>query len=263
MSAVATRTGPRNEESVSNWDGEALRTALAGGPSVNTGDTTFRIATTLQDRMAAFGLVYDKYLQKGMLQPNAYRLRVTEFHLAPTTTVFVAHRKGEMIATVTLIGDGDLGLPMDQIHPDITGAVREAGLSVGEVSCLAFQKQEMKHVLPVFIELTRLMAQYARRNGMHQFLIGCIPQHARFYCRFLGFEQIGEIRPYPTVCNTLGVACCLDFNRIDRERPDCYDKYFSRRLPVAALNAAPMTPFELDAFAQVVQKSEQQLLQMV
>lgn len=222
-----------------------------------------RIVQTMQDRMAAFGLVYDKYLAKGMLRPNPYRMRVIEHHLLPTTTVFVAVRDGEVVATVTLIGDGELGLPMDGIHPEVMESVRDRQLYVGEVSCLAFKKQEMKYVLPIFIDLTRLMAQFARAQGMDQFLIGCIPQHARFYCRFLGFEQIGQVRPYPTVCNTLGVACCLDFHRIDRDRPDCYDKYFSQRLPPAALAAAPMTPFERDAFEQVVQRSQQQLLQMV
>lgn len=224
--------------------------------------TTCRIATTMQDRLAAFGLVYDKYLSKGMLHPNRYQLRVTEYHLLDTTTVFVAVRKEQVIATVTLIGDGALGLPLDAVHPDITGDARRKGLCVGEVSCLAFQKQDFKHVLPVFIDLTRVMAQYARKNRMDQFLIACIPQHARFYCRYLGFEQIGTVRPYPTVCNTLGVACCLDFARIDRERPDCYDRYFADRLPEAALRSVPMSAFERDAFAQVVEHTEQRLLQM-
>ena len=225
--------------------------------------TESRIAKTMQDRMAAFGLTYDKYLAKGMLQPNPYRMRVIEHHLLPSTTVFIAVRNGEVVATVTLIGDGELGLPMDHIHPEVTESVRRRGLYVGEVSCLAFKKQEMKYVLPIFIDLTRLMSQYARANGMQQFLIGCIPQHARFYCRFLGFEKIGQVRPYPTVCNTLGVACCLDFERIDHERPECYDKYFGEALPDEALLVEPMTPFEQDAFSQVTQKSRQQLLQMV
>jgi hypothetical protein len=222
-----------------------------------------RIARTMQDRMAAFGLVYDKYLAKGMLQANPYKMRVIEHHLVPTTTVFIAVRDEEVVATVTLIGDGELGLPMDHIHPEVMESVRRRRLYVGEVSCLAFKRQEMKYVLPIFIDLTRLMAQYARAKGMQQFLIGCIPQHARFYCRFLGFEQIGQVRPYPTVCNTLGVACCLDFDRVDRERPDCYDKYFGLTLPDDLLSSEPMSPFEQDAFAQVTHKSQQQLLQMV
>ena len=222
-----------------------------------------RIAQTMQDRMAAFGLVYEKYLAKGMLEPNPYKMRVIEHHLLPTTTAFIAVRNGEVVATVTLIGDGELGVPLEGIHPEVLDTVRRQQLDVGEVSCLAFKKQEMKYVLPIFIDLTRLMSQYARAHGMQQFLIGCIPQHARFYCRFLGFEQIGEERPYPTVCNTVGVACCLDFDRIDHQRPDCYDKYFGQRLPAEALRADPMSPFERDAFSQVIHKSEQQLLQMV
>ena len=49
-----------------------------------------RIAQSIQERMAAFGLVYDKYLAKGMLQPNPFRMRVIEHHLvrARRTPVF-------------------------------------------------------------------------------------------------------------------------------------------------------------------------------
>ena len=213
--------------------------------------------------MAAFGLVYDKYLAKGMLAANPYCMRVLEHHLLPSTSVYVAFRNNEIIATVTLIGDGELGLPMDGIHPEVTQAARDEGLYVGEVSCLAFRQQELKDVLPVFIELTRLMSQAARANGMQQYLIGCIPRHARFYTRFLGFQQVGGLRPYPTVCDTMGVACCLDFARIDVERPDCYVRYFSEQLPAAALKTVPMSQFEREAFSRVIHHSPQQLLQMV
>jgi hypothetical protein len=259
MPSTATVRGDCSVRYSSDWSIEIPRISDCTTPA----PAQVRIAQTMRDRMAAFGLVYDKYLAKGMLHPNPFRMRVIEHHLLPTTTVFVAVRDGEVVATVTLIGDGALGLPMDHIHPEVTESVRDRQLYVGEVSCLAFKKQEMKFVLPIFIDLTRLMAQFARANGMQQFLIGCIPQHARFYCRFLGFEQIGQVRPYPTVCNTLGVACCLDFERVDRDRPDCYDKYFGKRLPDQMLHSEPMSPFEEEAFAQVAHESPQQLLQMV
>jgi hypothetical protein len=205
--------------------------------------------------MAAFSLVYDKYVEKGMLQPNRYGLRVTEFHLLDTTTVYVAVREGQVIGTATLIGDGDLALPMDEVHPEITRNARHRGVSIGEATCLAIRSPHRIADLPVFIGLTRLMAQYARTQGLQQILLGCVPGHAKFYCRFLGFEQIGRVRPYPTVCNTLGVACRLDFERIDRDRPGNYDRYFGEPLPAQALINTPMSDFERRAFSSVLEHS--------
>ncbi|MBX3441580.1 MAG: hypothetical protein KF774_04175 [Planctomyces sp.] len=226
---------------------------------VRGGPVACKIAGNKAERTEAFRLVYENYVRKGMIPENVYRLRVTEYHMLPTTTIFVARQGTEVIGTVSLIADGDLGLPMDRIQPELVDEARQAGRRPAEVSCLAFRKLEFHEFLPVFIEMTRLMAQFARRNGIGQFLIGCVPRHAQFYCHFLGFEQVGGVRPYATVANTLGVACCLDFDRVDRCRPDCYEQYFGVRAPESKFDSIPMSDRERAAFAHVVELTEQPL----
>ena len=220
----------------------------------------YRIARNKADRMAAFRLVYNNYLAKGLIQPNPNLLRVTEHHLLPTTTIFNAVRAGRVVCTVTLIGDGRLGLPMECIYPAEIDAARERGLYVGEVSALAVTDVGFRTFVPIFVEITRLMAQFARANGMDQFLIAVHPKHSRFYQRFMGFEQIGGLKEYPSVQNAPAVACCLDFARIDRERPACYDSFFGVPLPESELESVPMTDGEREAFGHVVDVTEQRLL---
>ncbi len=232
----------------------------ADPPRKATSSTHYRIGRDKADRIAAFRLVYDNYLAKGLIEPNPYHLRVTEHHLLPTTTIFNAIRGGRVVCTVTLIGDGRLGLPMECIYPTEIDAARERGLYVGEVSALTATDVEFRTFVPIFVEITRLMAQFARANGMDQFLIAVHPKHARFYQRFMGFEQIGGLKEYPTVQNAPAVACCLDFARIDRERPACYDSFFSVPLPQSELESVPITDGEIEAYGGVVDVTEQSLL---
>lgn len=225
----------------------------AAAPQAAPATTTFRIAASPSERLAAFRLAYDKYVAKGMLRPNPYRLRVTEFHLLETTAVFVAVRDGHVIGTATLIRDGALGLPMDDVHWETTSAARRRGITVGEASGLAIHNPHCLPDMAVFGGLMRIMAQYAKTHGVQHVLLGCIPRHAAVHSRLLGFEQIGQVRPYPAVCNTLGVACRLDLARIAHVRPDIYDKYFGDPLPPTTFRTPPMSELERLAFGRVIE----------
>src|SRR5690606_3507969 len=48
------------------------------------------IAATRAERERAFRLIYDAYVRSGLGTPNAWQMRVTPYHLLPTTTIFNA-----------------------------------------------------------------------------------------------------------------------------------------------------------------------------
>jgi hypothetical protein len=216
-----------------------------------TSPIQYRIATTKWERLAAYRLVYDHYMKAGFIQSNPFRFRVTRHHLLPTTQVFLALRDEEPICTVSLIADTSLGLPMESIYHEEVAQSRDNGLYVGEVSALAGCTTDFRSFLPIFVQLTRLMAQYARKQGMHQFLIAVHPKHAGFYERFMGFEEIGPVREYPCVQNAPAVACCLDFERIDRDRPKCWYDFFGTPLPESHLEPFPIEEDELNDYRPV------------
>jgi hypothetical protein len=219
-------------------------------------ELNYQIAGTRKERLAAFQLVYREYLNAELIAPNAVGVRVTPYHLLPTTNVFVAARQRRTACTVTLIGDGPLGLPMESVYPELVEERRARGLYVGEVSCLAFESMPINQFLLVFLQLTRLMAQYARRYGMDQLLIAVHPQHARFYRRFMGFEQVGPLKAYSSVRDAPAVACCLDFGAIDRWQPKCYSAIFGSPLPKASLSSQPMDDEECSFFEPFVQMND-------
>lgn len=216
----------------------------------------YRIVKNRWERLGAYRLVYETYLNRGLIPPNRYRLRVTPYLMLPTTQTFIAVRNQEIVCTVSLVGDGELGLPMESVYFQEVAEARAKGLYVGEVSCLASRYADFRHFLPIFVQLTRLMAQHARRHGMDQFLIAVHPKHARFYERFMGFEQIGPLREFPSVQDAPAVCCCLDFARIDRERPKCWNEFFGTPLAPSKLDSHPITQEEVDYFTPAAKMNE-------
>ena len=137
---------------------------LAAGPSVENeigSNLEYRIAGTRDDRCAAFELVYRKYVEAELIKPNRFEFRVTPYHLLPTTNVFVATEAGQENCTMTLIGDGELGLPMESIYPAEILQRRRKNLYIGEVSCLAFEPLPLSQFMVIFMQPPWLTQQRA------------------------------------------------------------------------------------------------------
>ena len=159
----------------------------------------FKIAASPAERQGAFRLLYANYLRQGLGEPNQYQMRVTPFHLLHTTTIFVAKLEEEVVATLTLVADGKLGLPLEAMYGPEVQRRRSCGVPIAEVSCLADRRKSPSRFLGTFMTLSKLMAQYARRQGVDELLAAVHPRHARFYERYLGFETIAGLAPCPHV----------------------------------------------------------------
>lgn len=217
-----------------------------------TSDVDYKIASTREERAEAFRLVYKAYLRAGLGEPNEHGMRVTPYHMLPTTEVFVAICRQETIFTVTLINDGELGLPMETVYASEVERLRVQGLRIAEVSCLADRRSEFRRCFPVFLRLCRFTAQYAWRIGLEQLLVAVHPKHARFYKRFMDFEPIGELRSYPAVRNRPAVAMMLDMVRLHRERSESYYKLFAPVIDHNHLKPQPITHSQSEYFCPLV-----------
>jgi len=230
-------------------------------PQGTGGDLLYRIAAARWERRDAFRLVYEAYLRSGLARENRHRMWVTPYHLLPTTQTFVALLRnasvaGKVISTVSLVGDGQLGLPIESVFPEEVALrrelARERGMRIAEVTSLADRRTHFRRFLPVFCELNRHMAQHARLHGIDQLLVAVHPRHARFYVRYLGFQACSEVRAYPSVRNHPAVALCLDFAHIDQFPPDCYDRFFGEQIDPAHLKPCEMSDSDRKFFARAV-----------
>lgn len=203
--------------------------------------TVFKIASRREELYAAFRLVYEAYLRSGLTPPNPYGIRVTPYQLLPTTEIFVAKSRSEVICTMSLVRDGQLGLPMEAIYDEEVAWRRMQGRCLAEVSCLADKPGALDQSFPVVIELMGLMAQCAKRRGVDELLIAVHPRHARFYGRFAAFQPIGEEKTYGTVCDNPAVAMAVDLNRVHLDYPRVHKRFFGKPYPREALQYRPLS----------------------
>jgi len=225
-------------------------------PGIHASPTQFRVAGRQQERHAAFRLVYKSYLKAGLIKPNRFQMRVTPFHMSPLTHVFVGLQSGHCDCTVSLVQDSKLGLPMEVVYKKEVDRLRRSGHHLAEVSSLAFEPTSARVFWQNFIGLNRLMAQFARFQGVDRLLIAAHPRHARVYQRLMGFEIIGEITSYPTVQNHPAVACCLDFRRADSVPPPTYNHVFDETIPHHQLIARPIPTDERSYLRGFVNSTE-------
>jgi hypothetical protein len=219
---------------------------------LTTSDVRYRIAATREERAAAFQLVYSSYLKAGLGEPNPHKMRVMPYHLLPTTEIFLATLGDTPIFTMSLVLDGELGLPMECVYQQEVASRRDRGLVLAEVSCLADRRADFRSFMPVFFGLSRLMAQYAWRRGVHELLIAVHPKHGRFYRRYMAFAPFGELRAYPTVRYHPAVALALNFDQVDRDRPKSFDTFFGEWISALRLKPCPITEEDRDYFGAMV-----------
>src|SRR5262245_42275129 len=121
---------------------------------------TYKVASSCGEREAAFRLVHHAYTRVGLMQPNEFGMRVTPYHLLPTAAVFIATVDVDVVCTLTLVADGELGIPMEAIYADEVSELRKRGGDFAEVSCLADRRIHHLRQLPVLTRLIALMLQY-------------------------------------------------------------------------------------------------------
>jgi hypothetical protein len=212
----------------------------------------YKVADKPRERVGAFRLAYDAYVTSGLMRPNRFQLRVMPHHLLPTTATFVALREARVIATVSLVADGRLGLPLERVYPTEVNRLRAGSAWLGEVSALASSAAEAGSDFDVVVALMRLMAQFSQRQGLDHLLVAVHPRHARFYRRAMGFQPLGQERPYPAVCNRPAVALHLDLARLDSAPLESVALFFGEPIPDEQLRFCPISAAERRRFERAV-----------
>lgn len=155
------------------------------------------VATATPTREQAYGLVYEQYLAKGYTRAKDSGLWVTLFDGLEDTTTLVIERDGEVVRTLTLVPDGTMGLPADDLFRDLLDDLRAQG-RLGEVSAFAVNPT-LDGRIDSALALINAAMLLGLRHGLTHFVITVHPRHAGFYRRGLGFEPVGEVRSYDKV----------------------------------------------------------------
>lgn len=176
-----------------------LPAARQDHPSADARSITYRLATTAAELEQAFELVWNAYVRVGLERSADRGIRLTKYHLLPHTKVFVAvatrpDGRDKVVGTVSVVPDGALGLPVEQVAGGEIAKLRQSGERPVEFVALAIDDEGTRQ--RVFLNLFRLGFEYCRRNGYSTIVASLTERHIGFYRRFLGFEPIGALKPY-------------------------------------------------------------------
>jgi N-acyl amino acid synthase FeeM len=218
-------------------------------------DIQLRVAATREERQRSFELIYRSYLRTGLCSRQGCGMRVTPYQLLTSTDIILAELRGQVISTVSLVRDGELGLPMEAVFPDEVAARRAAGIGLAEVSCLADRRQGTARFFGLFCELSRLMAQLARKTSVDELVVVVNPRHAPLYRRYMAFEQIGEERVYDAVQGFPAVPLSLNFAKAKTNKPKSWHEFFGQQLPDDVLQSCPISEEDRDYFSSVLDQA--------
>lgn len=200
-----------------------------------------RLASTIEEWIAALRLVYHSGLQSGVVRPNRYLLRVTPYHLLPTTDLFIGLDAGQIVLTASLVRDGALGLAAENLFREEITFHRKAHRLFGEICCLAAVPGKIS--LLDHVQLFRTIVQYARfTEHLHDLFLTVHPRQVLFYERFLGFERLGPGDENPGAAGNSMVLLRLDMVSLQKRHPKGYQILFE-----PALSAEQLWPARLPA----------------
>ena len=164
-------------------------------------------ARSMEELRQAYRLVYHSYLDRGYIEANEMGERFGFHNLLPETTTFVGMLKTTVIATVTLVVDTSMGLPMEEIYHDELEPLRREGQRLGEVTMLADRRQQFRRTLPMVLALFRVLMDHAIEVAkIDQLCITLNPRHADFYRELLHFHPLGGEKSYPSVRDNPALA---------------------------------------------------------
>ena len=199
----------------------------------------FERASDLLDFENAFQIIHASYAQRGFILPNRAGIWMNRHHLLANSRVFLVRKAKQLRATLTLVEDGPLGLPMETLFRKEVRQCREENGLVAEATCLARALPESSGGPKIVNHLMGVVAQAARRSKINQILITVHPRHAEYYIRLAGFRPLGPSLPYNAVRGHLAMPLALHLPSLEKVCPEAHRRYFGMQFNETTLAAHP------------------------
>lgn len=197
-------------------------------------DLVVKVADQISEYSAAAALTFEAYAEKELVNARGVPVRVTPFLMMPTTVRLVAISQGEVIATMALIVDSPLGLPMENVFgPEIT-ALRRQGRRMVEGGTLAIAKAHRRSGIAMLMYKAVYLTAF-ELLGLDELLGAVHPDAEPMYVCPLRFERLTpQVRPYPGLTNgarALGMHLNLEtfrevlWQKFQTQRPGLFNPY--------------------------------------
>ncbi len=240
-----------------------VRTAAIPQESRNA-PYVMRVSESRDERAAAFRLVHRAYREAGLTDDNPMQMRVMKHHLLDTTDVLVAKRAEDLCFTVSLVRDGLCGLPSESLFPHEVEEMRDAGIRLAEVSCVASDcaADSKKLRFETLVKMISLTIHVARRRGTDRLLLAVHPRHAKLYQRMFGCVPCTPVKEYEAVRGNPAVLCVHDFAELDRRGYALFEEVYNSRFSPWQMDGPRMSADEKQFLTKALQAGDSQLVPM-
>jgi hypothetical protein len=164
------------------------------------------VACDAVSRERALSLVYGVYLASGLTEPRKSQMLVSVHDMMPETTSLLVERRtggsdaGDAVASLTMIPDGPMDLPLDRLARTSLNSLRVAGRRPVELAKLATVASTELHAgggrtprEEILLHLFRLAYLAALRlDGATDLVVAVAPYQERYFRRVLLFDRMPE-----------------------------------------------------------------------
>lgn len=173
--------------------------------------------------MEAWGLLYFSFLRAGFIPPNPYHLHFPKQAAGPNTAV-VAAKDGEWaVGTISAIGDGPKGLPVEDYFPAEVNSMRLGLAKMVEIGMLG--DNGVCTGKEVVYDLMRWAFWFAISLGASHIVCSTPEKRISLYDRIMGFKQIGAVKPYGEKGTIVLLSFCINESVKNQEKHRAI-KYF-------------------------------------
>jgi hypothetical protein len=158
---------------------------------VNQDSYGIRLTDTADGRNSASMLISKMYAWRGYTGTH-------QLSDDPNRITLTATDKGDVVGTLTLGIDSQIGMMADQVFKEELDELRRDGARLCEFTKLAFDPSVRSKIS--LANLFHLAVIYARDiHHCTDIVIEVNPRHRRFYQCMLGFERLGDVKTNPRV----------------------------------------------------------------
>lgn len=180
-----------------------LKTKLVKARFTNASDLpanfTFSVAKNQHDIEQSFRLIHQCYVDRGIARHQHNGLLCNLFSASPYTIILLAKKDEQVIATVSLIQDSQLGLPSDKKFKKENDELRKKGVKLLEISAMAVDQQYRNKSIGRNINfyLMNYMTRVGEKFLKGEALVAVVnPKIQFFYEGIFDFQQSGGVQSY-------------------------------------------------------------------
>lgn len=144
-----------------------------------------KIASEKEEFIRSYRIVYDVYSKMGVIPENSINMKLNVFNTLPGTKTLLIKEAEDILSTLTIIEDSELGLPCDAQFKKEIDVFRNQGLKILELGAYAANENSRKTNPLLAVELLKAAYAYADLNGIDIVLGGVNSKYKPLYKKIL------------------------------------------------------------------------------